>query len=251
MTPGRNRRLAGLVLLLAWTGSLWARQAVDDGWRQALLEERAAKDREFATSVTSPLAGLMRLTLPADPSAGKEQTVRLGRYTLRALPGKGELILQVFDPQRPAIRDFQGLRYFAPDPGYRVLARLERLPAAEPVTVSTSRKLEKVFFRAARLHFVLDGRELVLTAYLTARETPEASEYFVPFQDATTGTETYEVGRFLDVPVPATGDEVILDFNRSYNPLCNYSPAYNCPLPPRENWLEVPVPAGEQTYPHG
>ncbi len=46
------------------------------------------------------------------------------------------------------------------------------------------------------------------------------------------------------------GSEFVLDFNRCYNPLCNYSPAYNCPLPPLENFLDVAIPAGEKAYPH-
>jgi len=255
MTPparGRGRLAAGWLLLLLAGGALGAvttRPAPED-WQAALLAERAAKDHEFATSATSPLAGTLRFSLPADETVTGEQTTRLGRYTLRALPGAGELVVQVFDPARKVIRQFSGLRYFPPDPGTRVMARLERLPAPDPVTVTTSRKLEKRFFRAARLHFTLAGQELVLTAYLTSLDGPGAREYFVPFQDATTGAETYEVGRFLDIPVPAAGDEVLLDFNRAYNPLCNYSPAYNCPLPPRENWLDVPIRAGERTYPH-
>ena len=63
------------------------------------------------------------------------------------------------------------------------------------------------------------------------------------------GKDSYEVGRFLDVPEPA-GEEFVLDFNRCYNPLCNYSPAYNCPLPPLENILDIAISAGEKTYPH-
>ncbi|HNR37719.1 MAG TPA: DUF1684 domain-containing protein, partial [Acidobacteriota bacterium] len=64
-----------------------------------------------------------------------------------------------------------------------------------------------------------------------------------------TGAETYPAGRFLDLDEPA-GETVVLDFNRAYNPLCNYSPAYNCPIPPAENRLPVAIRAGELTYPH-
>jgi uncharacterized protein (DUF1684 family) len=40
----------------------------------------------------------------------------------------------------------------------------------------------------------------------------------------------------------------VLDFNEAYNPTCAYSERYECPLPPAENWLEVPVEAGEKSY---
>jgi uncharacterized protein (DUF1684 family) len=90
---------------------------------------------------------------------------------------------------------------------------------------------------------------MALTALKTSLEGPDTDYLFIPFKDMTNGRETYEVGRFLDVPDPGQSD-FVLDFNRCYNPLCNYSPAYNCPLPPLENFLDVAVPAGEKTYPH-
>jgi uncharacterized protein (DUF1684 family) len=37
-----------------------------------------------------------------------------------------------------------------------------------------------------------------------------------------------------------------MDFNRAYFPYCFYSPTYECPYPPAENRLKVPVRAGER-----
>ena len=71
----------------------------------------------------------------------------------------------------------------------------------------------------------------------------------MPFRDATTSVETYEVGRYLTIPFQRAGSPYVLDFNAATNPLCNYSPYYNCPIPPRENRLSVPIRAGEMTYP--
>jgi uncharacterized protein (DUF1684 family) len=53
------------------------------------------------------------------------------------------------------------------------------------------------------------------------------------------------VGRY--VTARADRDGVIVDFNLAYNPSCALSPHYNCPIPPRENHLTVPIPAGEMT----
>jgi len=73
---------------------------------------------------------------------------------------------------------------------------------------------------------------------------------FLPFRDATSGKETYGAGRYLDLDV--RGDEVLIDFNYAYTPNCAYSADWSCPLPPAENWLEVPIRAGEMTFPeHG
>jgi uncharacterized protein (DUF1684 family) len=75
---------------------------------------------------------------------------------------------------------------------------------------------------------------------------------FILFKDATSGKETYGAGRYLDLEAERdhTPDgRWILDFNRAYNPWCVYSKDYTCPLVPRENWLEVAIPAGEKDYP--
>ncbi|NIR36327.1 MAG: DUF1684 domain-containing protein [Actinobacteria bacterium] len=71
--------------------------------------------------------------------------------------------------------------------------------------------------------------------------------YFLPFRDATSGSESYGAGRFLDIDGPLDGP-VTIDFNLAYNPYCAYDESYSCPLPPAENWLQVPIRAGEQVY---
>jgi uncharacterized protein (DUF1684 family) len=172
-----------------------------------------------------------------------------GRFSLAAYPGPDGMALIVFDSRRPQLLEFTHLLYFPPDPVYAVTARLEKFAEQRPLKVITTRKLEKTFYRYARVHFRLHGKEMALTALKTSLEGPDAAYLFIPFKDMTNGRETYEVGRFLDVPEPKQR-EFVLDFNRCYNPLCNYSPAYNCPLPPLENFLDVEVPAGEKTYPH-
>jgi len=81
--------------------------------------------------------------------------------------------------------------------------------------------------------------------------TEEYKNYlFLPFTDATTGVETYESGRYIDLQ---TGDiknnQVVIDFNKAYNPYCAYvSGVYNCPIPPRENHLPVAILAGEKRF---
>ncbi|MBN2400280.1 MAG: DUF1684 domain-containing protein [Candidatus Aminicenantes bacterium] len=174
---------------------------------------------------------------------------RAGRFTLAVYPGTDALALIIFDSQRPQQVAFEHLHYFPPDARYRVRARLERFPEKREVRIITTRKLEKTFYRYARVHFQLLGKNLVLSALKSSLEGADSKYLFIPFKDATNGRESYEVGRFIDVPEP-NGDEFILDFNLCYNPLCNYSPAYNCPLPPLENFLDIAVPAGEKVYPH-
>ena len=72
----------------------------------------------------------------------------------------------------------------------------------------------------------------------------------MPFGDLTNGAETYPGGRYLELERTATGI-YDLDFNRAFHPFCYYNPVYDCPYPPRENRLAVPVRAGEKMGPAG
>ena len=54
-------------------------------------------------------------------------------------------------------------------------------------------------------------------------------------------------GRYLEVEPPVDG-RVVVDFNDAYNPYCCYNEAWSCPIPPGENWLPVPIRAGEKDF---
>ena len=68
---------------------------------------------------------------------------------------------------------------------------------------------------------------------------------FVPFGDLTNGMESYSGGRYLDLERTASG-VYDLDFNRAYHPFCLFNPSYDCPYPPPESRLKVPIRAGER-----
>ena len=98
--------------------------------------------------------------------------------------------------------------------------------------------------RIGALEFTLKDTPLKLTAFAEEADT-QLLRLFVPFFDRTNGTETYPGGRYLDLDRTATGI-YDLDFNRAYSPYCHFNPKYDCPVPPRENRLAVPVRAGEK-----
>lgn len=146
----------------------------------------------------------------------------------------------------PERSGFEGLRYYEPDPRWRVRACWE--PAERPrlVRVGTSTGEMRDYLEAGTLRFEAGGGEASLRGYVPP--DAHAHELFVPFRDATSGKETYGAGRYLEVPLPHGADETVVDFNLAYNPWCAYSESYSCPLPPRENWLSVEVRAGEKAY---
>ena len=69
----------------------------------------------------------------------------------------------------------------------------------------------------------------------------------MPFVDALAGRETYGAGRYVE-PERLDDGKLLVDFNQAYNPYCAYNANWSCPLPPRENRLQVPIRAGEKIY---
>ena len=110
------------------------------------------------------------------------------------------------------------------------------------ITVQTSDGQVRDYARAGTVELDVDGEAVTLTLYSTGHPG-----YFVPFRDATSGKSTYGAGRYLDID-PNEDGTVTIDFNYAYNPFCAYNEAYSCPLPPIENWLPVPIKAGELDY---
>lgn len=136
------------------------------------------------------------------------------------------------------------LAYFPIDESYAVPASLEiaadRTRIEVPTSIGKIRQLE----RLGSLKFSLKGQSLRLTAFRDL-ESAEANRLFVPFSDLTSGTETYSAGRYMELDPTPTGIYVV-DFNIAYNPYCYYSPEYDCPYPPKENRLSIPIRAGER-----
>ncbi|GAB3678569.1 DUF1684 domain-containing protein [Halopiger thermotolerans] len=150
--------------------------------------------------------------------------------------------------------DFDGLDYFEPAPEYRVTATATVHDDPEVVRMDTTAGREMRYLRVATLEFDLerDDEELEDGTYELAAyrlESPNEEQLFIPFRDKTTGQQTYEGGRYMELAPDRdleTGDEIVLDFNLAYTPFCAYSETFDCPLPPEENWLEVAIPAGER-----
>lgn len=175
----------------------------------------------------------------------------LDRFTFRYYSSENSFTLVIFDPERKMRKEFKHLLYYKPDNKFRVKAKLERYKSIKKRIVKTSRDLEKTLVEYAKVRFLIDGRELSLTAFkfTTDKDHPNYKYLFLPFFDKTNLTDTYEAGRFLEV-IEGDGNELIIDFNKCYNPLCNYADVYNCTLPPFENELDIEIKAGEKTYPH-
>ena len=138
------------------------------------------------------------------------------------------------------------LVYYAIDENYAVPATLEPFAERTRLQVPTSTGKIRDIERIGTLKFSLQGKPMRLTAFVEINEAP-MTRLFVPFADATSGTETYAAGRYMELDPTATGIYVV-DFNIAYNPYCYYSPEYDCPYPPKENRLDVAIRAGERVH---
>lgn len=140
--------------------------------------------------------------------------------------------------------DFTGLSYFPDNPDLVVTTRLEPVEDTEPFSVPTSTGQEVVYQRVGAISFNVDGQAVSLTLLSSGD-----GGLFLPFRDATSGKETYGAGRYIDLHEHGhVGQEITVDFNLAYNPYCAYNDAWSCPLPPPDNWLSVPIRAGEKSF---
>jgi uncharacterized protein len=142
---------------------------------------------------------------------------------------------------------FSKLEYFPPNPAFRFKARLELIPDSAGTLYAikmTDGKTEK-YRRYAWAVFRFQGKDHRL---LVLRPVAGEDYLFIAFRDRTSSESTYGGGRYIDMP-PTDSPEIMLDFNLAYNPYCAYNPNYSCPLPPRENRLDIAVEAGEKTAP--
>ncbi len=145
--------------------------------------------------------------------------------------------------------DFTGLPYYPVDEALRFDDRvLEPYTGDEPSNfqIPTSDNKLRPAHRAGILRFEIDGTRLQLTAYTF--DGGDGESLFVPFLDATSGTDTYGAGRYLDLE-PEEDGTYSLDFNLAYHPSCVYDPRFSCPLTPGENRLSLRIEAGERLAP--
>jgi uncharacterized protein (DUF1684 family) len=144
-------------------------------------------------------------------------------------------------------KKFKGLIYYPIDLKYAMVGSIERYPT-EPkpiyVNLPTNKGKEKKYVKHGQFRFKWEEKKYVLQIYRALG----GGELFLPFKDKTSGKETYSEGRYLYVE-PMPGGKVLIDFNRAYNPFCQYNEKYVCPFAPEENWLDIPIRAGEKRFP--
>jgi hypothetical protein len=153
------------------------------------------------------------------------------------------------DPDSPLLGQergsFTGLEYFDPDPSLYFVGELRLYAEPESVQMVTTAGQIRAAQRSGFVAFRIDGKLCRLQVY---RLTDGSGGLFLPFQDLTTGSETYPAGRYVDLIPSSAAGPYELDFNLAYNPSCAYGGAerFACPVTPAENRLDVRIAAGER-----
>ena len=141
------------------------------------------------------------------------------------------------------------LAYFPIDPDYNVPAALKPAESETIVQMPTSTGKLRPTRIVGTLEFILKGQPLKLAATVDA-EARNLDHLSVMFTDLTSGAETYPGGRYIEFDRNGSGIYE-LDFNRAFNPYCYYNESYECPYPPPENRLKIPIRVGERLKSEG
>jgi len=153
------------------------------------------------------------------------------------------------DAKSPSLAEFHGLKWYAPDPAYKVTAKWVPYNPAKKVSLITLIGTSYDQPVPGYAQFTLQGKSYRLEPVL---EDPQSAKLFFILKDQTSADTTYPACRFLYTSLPSHGvdqeGELALDFNHLENPPCAYTPYATCPLPPAGNRLPVALPVGEQRY---
>lgn len=173
----------------------------------------------------------------------EDQTTRLQQGDLAwYIIKRGERFgIRLRDHKHPRIDELDHIPSYPIQSSYVVEATLE--PFDTPLTMTVATPLEgytESYEVPGILKFKLRGKNLQLHPFTSGRG------YFLVIADETTAIDTYGAGRFMYAMPDSTG-RIILDFNKAYNPPCAFSPFATCPMPPRENILNVAIEAGEKS----
>jgi uncharacterized protein (DUF1684 family) len=173
-----------------------------------------------------------------DPSS-----IRIGRFHLRLSHQRFPGII-VFDPKSPRFKEYKGLKYFPVDLAYRYELPLTPNPKPETMVILSTRGNKRNAQRVGWFEFMVGKTPARLEAVRLLEPGVGENDLGIFFRDATTGKESYALGRYVDVTKLPNGS-YLLDFNLAYNPACAFSDHYNCPIPPTANTLKVAIRAGE------
>lgn len=176
-----------------------------------------------------------------DVETAQGTTVQWGQFVFTIIKREEKIGIRFRDLQAPTLLNFHGIPRFPADLQWKLTANFEpsygsKIPITNVLGQTT------LLPSPGKLVFQYKGETYNLDAI-----DEGGDELFIIFGDATSGLETYPAGRFMYVAKPDTNNQILLDFNKAFNPPCAFTDFATCPLPPRQNILALEIRAGEKT----
>ena len=146
------------------------------------------------------------------------------------------------DPQSPISNreKFEKLNYF------KVVGTLNELDFPTYIILHANENAPTTYDKIGVVEFNLLGNTYKVSAFIGPGENK--NRIFIPFKDLTSGKSSYGAGRFLYAIKNDGEDKYTIDFNYAHNPYCAYNSSFSCPLPPKENFINLEIKAGEKKY---
>jgi uncharacterized protein len=178
-----------------------------------------------------------------NPDSTRQPVVEFDSLRWTIIKRDDQFGVRLRDLNNADLKNFKGIERYPVDVKWKLKAKWEKADSTKTIDITnvlgqtTAQKSPGTFV------FEIDGKEFRLDALMGNKE-----EYFIIFADSTTGKETYGAGRFIYVKHPDENGKAFIDFNKAYNPPCAFTPYATCPLPPKQNMLDIAVTSGEKNY---
>ena len=264
--PWRDERRASLTQPDGWTslvGLHWIDEGehyfgsdADNGIRLAVgpahagmvsrKDDRVRLVPEKGAALTlddAPLTGAVTLHSDADPEGPSRIGFDEGKGLITLIKRGDRYAFRVKHADAPTRTGFKGIEYWPGGDDWIVTARYIPNPPGKTLPIANIIGTVDAVANPGAGEFQRDGKTFRIEALDEGEDT-----LFLVFADRTSGHGSYPAGRFLYAPKPDAAGNVVIDFNKSFNPPCAFTAFATCPLPPPENRLDLEIVAGEKAY---
>ncbi len=195
-----------------------------------------------------PAKGTVRLVADADAGEAGPTLVGFnkGDASFIVIKRGDRYALRVKDALATTRTHFEPIPYFDIDPAFRFKARFKAHPPGQKIQILNIIGIYEPMDNPGTLTFEKGGKSFTMEAIDEGDH-----RLFFTFADRTSGHESYAAARFLYAAYPGPDGTTILDFNKTYDPPCAFTPYATCPLPPASNRLDLAIRAGEKKPLHG
>jgi uncharacterized protein (DUF1684 family) len=204
----------------------------------------ASVDIESGTTVKLNGQRVGRRELKSDASGAQPDILELNHLRMKVIQRGGKLAVRLADLKNPRLLAFRAIDFYEINPELRVEAKFLPYQPPKKIKVATVAGYVEELESPGVAQFSIGGTTVQLEPVF---EAPGDAKLYFMFKDSTNGRETYGGGRYLYSDLPSSG-RVTLNFNQAHNPYCAYNSYSTCQIPPLQNWLKVPIRAGEKKY---